>query len=88
MIDTKFHLNKQDNKQTEQTLIERKKMNVEVKNKDRQINSCEILESVKLSNIRNIKDINDNDFDIHQNLLMEMINRINRPSKKFLYIPN
>jgi len=63
-------------------------MNVEVKNKDRQINSCEILESVKLSNIRNIKDINDNDFDIHQNLLMEMINRINRPSKKFLYIPN
>ncbi len=63
-------------------------MNVEVKNKDRQINSCEILESVKLSNFRNIKDMNDNNFDIHQNLLMEMINRINRPSKKFLYIPN
>jgi hypothetical protein len=32
--------------------------------------------------------MNDSNFDIYQNLVIEMINRINKPSKKFLYIPN
>jgi hypothetical protein len=55
LIDTKFCLNRQDNKQTEQILIKRKKMNVAVKNKDRQINSCDMPEPVKLSKFENIK---------------------------------